>query len=267
MKLRELFTQGETIPEKFLDHEVSICRAMDAELVLDDTLRYWNGKDTWPAFSLERGGVLVVPRNNQLGDERIANVVVFSDDAKASFMRAMRMLHAVHTDLMNTPIYRYHSIGDGSHIHACVEFTGAIKVGYNSVLGGIGFGFTDGLRNPHIGGVRIEDGVEIGSNTCIDRGTLGNTVIGAQTKIGNLVHIAHNAYVGKNCQIVCQAGIGGSAIIGDNVFVGFGAKVMNKVRVGDGAIIGMGAVVIRDVPAGATVVGNPARILPKAKTT
>jgi UDP-3-O-[3-hydroxymyristoyl] glucosamine N-acyltransferase len=98
---------------------------------------------------------------------------------------------------------------------------------------------------------------------CIDRGTLGDTIIGARTKIDNLVHIAHNARIGEDCMIVAQAGIGGSAVIGNGVFIGFGAKIKNKVTIGDGAVIGMGAVVICDVPAGETWAGVPARKLSK----
>lgn len=261
MKLRDLFTNGEHIPEHFLDHEVDHCVAMDAPGVKAGALRYWNGKDTWPFGSLPHGGVLLMPRGQQLGAEMISDIVVFAENTKASFMRAMRKLHPQHVTIMGMPVQCGHHIGDGTRIHPCVEVLGSVFIGNNSSIGGIGFGFTEGERNPHIGGVVLHDGVEIGSNTCIDRGCLGDTVIGERTKIDNRVHIAHNVRIGKECQIVAGAVIGGSAVLGDGVFVGINASIKNKVRIGDGAIIGMGAVVLHDVPAGNTVVGNPAQIL------
>lgn len=139
-----------------------------------------------------------------------------------------------------------------------------IRRGQHCSIGGEGFGFHNGRRFPHLGSITIGDDVEIGSNVCIDRGALGDTIIGARTKIDNLVHIAHNAVIGEDCLIVAQSGIGGSAVIGNGVFIGFGAKIKNKVRIGDGAIIGMGAVVICDVPTGETWAGIPARKLKEA---
>jgi UDP-3-O-[3-hydroxymyristoyl] glucosamine N-acyltransferase len=145
-------------------------------------------------------------------------------------------------------------------------FHASVKIGKNTVIGGDGFGYardTDGMlvKMPHQGNVIIEENVEIGSNTCIDRAVIGSTVIGAGTKIDNLVHIAHGVKIGKNCLIVAGAVIGGSCEIGDNCFIGINASVKNKVKIGNNVTIGMGAVVLKDVPDGATVVGNPGRII------
>lgn len=130
----------------------------------------------------------------------------------------------------------------------------------------IGFGFVRDEfgtlhRMPHFGCVSIGDDVEIGRNTCIDTGVFGETIIGDGTKIDNLVHIAHNVSIGKNCLIVAGAIIGGSVTIGDNCFIGIGAMIRDGVIIGDDVTIGMGAVVINDVADGLTVVGNPAKIL------
>ena len=139
-----------------------------------------------------------------------------------------------------------------------------VIIGAGTVIGGEGFGYMpdeDGslVQFPHIGGIIIEDDVEIGANVCIDRGALGDTIIGRGTKIDNLVHVAHNVKIGKNCQIICLVGIGGSVEIGDNSFVGISACIRNQIKIGKNATIGMGAVVIKDVPDNATVIGNPAR--------
>ncbi len=139
-----------------------------------------------------------------------------------------------------------------------------VIIGAGTVIGGEGFGYMPDengelIQFPHIGGVIIEDDVEIGANVCIDRGALGDTIIGRGTKIDNLVHIAHNVKIGKNCQIICQVGIGGSVEIGDNCFIGIGAVIRNQKSIGKNVVIGMGAVVVKDVPNNSTVIGNPAR--------
>ena len=139
-----------------------------------------------------------------------------------------------------------------------------VRIGPNCTIGFDGFGFEqdeDGSyhRFPHIGRVIIGDDVEIGSGTCIDRGALEDTIIGEGTKIDNLVHVAHNVEIGKNCLIVALTCLGGGVIIEDNSYVGIGASIRNQRKIGEKAFIGMGAVVVKDVDPGITVIGNPAR--------
>lgn len=119
----------------------------------------------------------------------------------------------------------------------------------------------DGTRErfPCVGRVILGDDVEIGDCVAIDRGTVGDTVIGAGTKIDNLVHVGHDARVGRNCLLIAQTMLGGHCQLGDGVTVNPGAKIAKRVIVGDGATIGMGAVVLHDVEPGAVMVGNPAR--------
>lgn len=138
-------------------------------------------------------------------------------------------------------------------------------VGQNTVIGGPGFGWEWAndrwLRFPHIAHVRIGRNVEIGSNCTIDRGSLDDTVLEDGVKLDNGVHVGHSAYIGKHSLLTAHCVIGGSAVIGEKVWVGLGAQIRNHVHVGSGAVIGMGAIVVKDVPPGATVVGNPARPL------
>jgi len=145
-----------------------------------------------------------------------------------------------------------------------VELGKNVRIGPNCSIGFDGFGFEqdeDGSyhRFPHIGKVIIGDDVEVGSGTCIDRGALGDTIIGKGTKIDNLVHIAHNVEIGKNCLIVALTCLGGGVIIEDNSYVGIGASIRNQMKIGEKAFIGMGAVVVKDVEPGITVIGNPAK--------
>ncbi|AIC15923.1 DapH/DapD/GlmU-related protein [Nitrososphaera viennensis] len=132
-----------------------------------------------------------------------------------------------------------------------------VTIAAYAVIGKEGFGFDPESnytkRWPHVGNVIIGDNAEIGANTCIDRGTLGSTIIGENTKIDNLVHISHNVRIGKNCVIAAGAVVGGSAEIGDSVFIGLNATIRDHVKVGDNAFICMGAVVTKDVSTGTKV--------------
>jgi len=142
------------------------------------------------------------------------------------------------------------------------------KIGANCSIGLPGFGFAvdnEGRywRFPHIGRVVIEEAVEIGSNTCIDRGGLGDTIVGGGSKIDNLVHIAHNVTLGKNAIVIANSMIGGSAAFAGNVWVAPSVSVRNKIKVGEQAVLGMGAVVLKDVGEMSIMGGNPARLLRK----
>lgn len=130
-----------------------------------------------------------------------------------------------------------------------------------SRIGQDGFGFAPGAQHikvPQLGRVIIEDGVDIGANACIDRGTGPDTVIGKGTKIDNMVQIGHNVEIGAGCLFPALSGISGSAKIGNYVMMGGGAGVAGHLSIGDGARIAAHSGIIRDVEPGATVAGAPA---------
>jgi len=112
---------------------------------------------------------------------------------------------------------------------------------------------------PQLGRVIIEDDVEVGANTTIDRGSLRDTVIGAGCRLDNLVQIGHNVRLGRGCVIVALVGISGSAIVEDHVMLGGQVGVAGHLRIGRGARIGAQAGVMADVPPGAELVGTPAQ--------
>ena len=112
---------------------------------------------------------------------------------------------------------------------------------------------------PHAGIVEIGDGVEIGACTTIDRGKLGATVVGAGSKIDNLVQIGHNCVIGRSCVICGATGIAGSVTIGDGVVIGGGAGVADNLTIGDGAKLGARSALMHDVPPGENWVGIPAQ--------
>jgi UDP-3-O-[3-hydroxymyristoyl] glucosamine N-acyltransferase len=142
-------------------------------------------------------------------------------------------------------------IGDRVSIHA------------GAVIGEAGFGAAPGASGvvdlPQLGRVILQDGVTIGANSCVDRGAFGDTTIGENTKIDNLVHVAHNVVIGRNCVAAAYTGISGSTVVGDGVAFGGKAGVADHLTIGSGASIGAAAAVFKDVPAGETWTGFPAR--------
>lgn len=160
-------------------------------------------------------------------------------------------------------------IGVGTRIYNNVVIQHDVKIGQNcliqsgAVIGEEGFGFlTTQIKSRervlHLGTVIIEDNVEIGANTCISRGVMGDTIIGSGSKIDNLCHIAHNVKIGKNAFVVAHTMVGGSVNIGDNCWLA-SAIIRNGISINEGAMVGFGAVVVKDVKAGSVVIGNPAK--------
>lgn len=159
-------------------------------------------------------------------------------------------------------------IGQGSRIGANATLTHCVVGCHCSILAGAvigeaGFGFVSHkgkqIRVPQLGIVEIGDHVEIGANTTIDRGALQNTKIGDETKIDNLVQIAHNVVMGKGCAIASQTGISGSCIIGDGVLMGGQAGIADHVLIGHGAIVSAGAGLMKNIPDGERWGGMPAK--------
>ncbi len=152
------------------------------------------------------------------------------------------------------------SIGDGTTIHSGV------------IIGGAGYGFyrdSDGILHhaPHFGGVRIGKNVEILANTCIDRGTLDDTTIDDNVKIGNLCIIGHNSHVEESAEVVGLNALLGGVVMEKNSYTAPGTVVRGYCRIGQGALAGLGSVVLHDVPPNTTVAGVPAKVIRQRKDT
>ena len=132
-----------------------------------------------------------------------------------------------------------------------------------AVLGSDGFGFVpdpEGHKKiPQNGNVVVEDDVEIGANTCIDRSVVGSTVICRHTKLDNLIHLAHNVTLGPGCFVAAQTGIAGSTKVGSGVLFAGQSGVVGHLEIGDRAVVTAQSGVDKDIPAGETVSGSPAR--------
>ncbi|HEX8431841.1 MAG TPA: UDP-3-O-(3-hydroxymyristoyl)glucosamine N-acyltransferase [Longimicrobium sp.] len=160
-------------------------------------------------------------------------------------------------------------IGDDATIHAQATLYDGVQVGDRSIvhsgarLGADGFGYVWDAgahrKVPQVGGCRIEADVEIGCNTTIDRGSIGDTVIGQGTKIDNLVQIGHNCRIGRHVIIISQVGISGSTRVGDGAVLAGQAGVGGHLEIGAGARVGAQAGVTAGVAPGVTVSGYPAR--------
>ena len=173
-----------------------------------------------------------------------------------------------------TVIYPGAYVGTGAHVgRDCIHYPNVII--YNdcvvgdrvivhggAVIGADGYGFATvhGRHHkvPQIGNVIVEDDVEIGANTCIDRGAIGSTVIGRGTKVDDLVMIGHNARIGANSLVVAQAGVAGSVSVGHHATIAGQAGIAGHLKIGDNVTIGAKAGVISDVPDQATIMGLPA---------
>jgi UDP-3-O-[3-hydroxymyristoyl] glucosamine N-acyltransferase len=164
-------------------------------------------------------------------------------------------------------------VGEDSLLHAGVTIYPGVRVGRRAVLhsgcvlgaDGFGFIFEDGRyqKFPQVGTVEIGDDVEIGANTCVDRGALGATRLGDGTKLDNLVHIGHNCRLGRHVVIAAQTGLSGGVEVGDYALIGGQVGIGDKARIESRAVLGSGCGVLTSkiVRAGAPVWGTPARPL------
>lgn len=186
-----------------------------------------------------------------------------------------------------TEIHAGSTIGDGTTIgDACVIYAGVhvyhnVQIGNRviihsgAVIGADGFGYVRQAADPRpgelhrkipqVGRVVIEDDVEIGANSTVDRATLASTRIGRGTKIDNLVTVGHNSVVGQDCIIIGQAGLSGSTVLCDGVTIAGQAGLAGHLTVGAGAVVGAQAGVTKDVPPGTTVLGSPAEDVHQAR--
>jgi len=165
------------------------------------------------------------------------------------------------------------SIGDGTVLHPYAVIEADCILGGNCVIkphtsiGSEGMGIalnpeTDLLEKlPQIGNVVIENNVDIGPNTTVRRGTLGQTLIKEGCKIGALINIGHNCIIGRNVILTCNIVTSGSSIIGNYAYIGVNAMIRNGISIGEKTQIGMGAIVTKSIPANVIAYGNPAKVI------
>lgn len=213
--------------------------------------------------------------------------IIISNNPRFDFIRALEIINdtvgfkenntqpQIHPSVklgQNVVIENGVSIGAGTIIeHNAVIMTGThvgenCLIRANSTIGSDGFGYerdADGtpVKFIHLGGISIGNNVEIGSSTCIAKGTLGNTIIEDNVKIDNLVHIAHNCILREGAFVIACSILCGGVEIGKNAWIAPNATVTQKANVGENSVVGLGAVVTKNVEKGSVVAGNPAKVL------
>ena len=273
--------------------ENTFSKVADVASVDGNTLDWIHSSNRNPLSYLlkSKAQVIIVPRSieERLVSEDIDKTIIVSDNPMLLFARIARELFVVkpgpciHPSTVIDPDAKIGrdvyigplcyigkcEMGDNCIIHSHVSIEDNVTIGNNVLIkngvriGQSGFGFVKNDQGeyekfPHLGKVVIEDNVEIGANSCIDRGALSVTRIGFGTKIDNLVQVAHNVQIGSNCIITGNVSLGGSSRIGDNVWIGPCTTIREGVQIGSDAFINMGSVVIRNVKGGDNVIGNPA---------
>jgi UDP-3-O-[3-hydroxymyristoyl] glucosamine N-acyltransferase LpxD len=232
---------------------------------------------------LQKSVTVIVAQSDNLGSA----AAILSNSPRLDFARALAWIDGQHGIARPTAPPVIHptakigrgvvlgngvTIGANTIIHHNVVIGDGVIVGERcvvkscAVIGEDGFGFErdeQGLpvRLVHLGTVVIGNDVEIGSLTTVCRGTLGDTVIEDHAKIDDHVHIAHNVKVRRAAMIIACAEVSGGVEVGEQAWIGPNASVIQQVKIGPQSVIGIGANVIRSVESGATVAGNPAKVL------
>jgi UDP-3-O-[3-hydroxymyristoyl] glucosamine N-acyltransferase len=240
---------------------------------VDNTITWCNDKNLIRLNDINNKTIIV--SENLPKDANNSNNYIVVDKPRVEFKKLLDILYP--DDVNNEPVLGQNVV-IGSHVtmgqnvkigHNSVILDNTIigsnvTIGCNNTIGGIGFGyekdeFGEYQLIKHIGNVVINDGVEIGNNTCIDRGVIGSTIIGENCKIDNLVHIAHGVNIGKNSLIIANSMIAGSVTIGENVWVAPSTSIINGINIGNNSMTGIGSLVIKEIKDGELHIGSPAK--------
>jgi UDP-3-O-[3-hydroxymyristoyl] glucosamine N-acyltransferase len=232
-------------------------------------------KDLLESVEITKPSILIVDNPRDVFAELAYVFGLISDakEVKDLSNQSMSLIHSSVQILGNSWIGANVQIGEGSRIYpgafiASNSVLGMnVTLGPNSSVGYRGFGFAKSnsgkrILFPHIGNVTLKDDVEIGANSTVDSGALGDTIIGSGTKLDNLVHVGHNCVIGDEVILAAGVILCGGVRIEDGAWVAPNACILNNVVIGKGAMVGLGATVIRNVLPGERVAGNPARKLP-----
>lgn len=277
------------------DNELDICEIGDPSTINDYSIYWAKDENKLERFQNSDSSKILVIASENL-NPKISNYICVEDPKKAffsileHFFGTEKPIHEIHpssvilTDRIgenitigaNTFIGSEVTIADNVWIKNNVSIEGKVIINSHSTIssgctiGSEGYGYikdSNGFlkKVPHYGGVQIGENVEIGANTCIDRGTLGDTIIGDNVKIDNLCHIAHNVIIEENVNVIAMSMIAGSVTLKKNSYVAPAASIINQVTIGENSLVGIGAVVVKSVDNNVVVAGVPAKFIKENK--
>jgi UDP-3-O-[3-hydroxymyristoyl] glucosamine N-acyltransferase len=279
--------------EYFGSNELNIHGFSVLDDIRDNTIIWVKNKDTLKDLEISNNkNLLIVTNSIEIGGLVNLNYLI-SKNSKELFFEVLNHYYKNEKDgsfISKKSVVETKDIGNNVKIgHNCyigpqvkisdnvtiknnVVMEGKVTIGRGTIIssgviiGTDGYGYYKNkeginIKVPHFGGVIIGQNVEIGANTCIDRGTLGDTKIGKNVKIDNLSHIAHNVIIEDNAIVFALTVIAGSVLLRENSYVAPSATIMNQLTIGRNSIVGLGAVVLKDVEDNVVVAGVPAKIL------
>ena len=260
----------EVFPKKFTDEDISLnsllwlkdSKIEELSKISSGHIIISNSQEEYNPSSNFRGSIIVVENPRFSFNKIIGEFFKLTDNLISKDLNQNIGIGTVIEK--NVTIGTGVTIGYNNVIRSGTIIGDNVIIGSNNTIGGIGFGYQVNESGEyeiinHIGGVRIDDFVEIGNNNCIDRAVMGYTHLKKNCKIDNLVHIAHGVVIGENSLIIANSMIAGSTKIGNNSWVAPSTSILNDVTFGSNSMSGMGSVIIKDVEDNTLTVGVPAK--------
>ena len=234
-------------------------KVSNADLAMSQVLEMF--APPMPVFAVNIHPTAVVDASATIGDQ--TKIGAFAYIGPNVIIGENVIIYPNVTILDESTIGNHTTIWSGTVIRERCHIGSHCIVHPNATIGADGFGFRPDperglVKIPQIGNVIIGNGVEIGANSCVDRGKFSSTILGDGCKIDNLVQIGHNSKLGKFCIMAGNSGLAGSVTLGNGVIIGGSASIKDHTVIGDGAIVGAGSGVTGDIPAGKTMLGYPA---------
>ena len=234
-------------------------KVSNADLAMSQVLEMF--APPMPVFAVNIHPTAVVDASATIGDQ--TKIGAFAYIGPNVIIGENVIIYPNVTILDESTIGNHTTIWSGTVIRERCHIGSHCIVHPNATIGADGFGFRPDperglVKIPQIGNVIIGNGVEIGANSCVDRGKFSSTIVGDGCKIDNLVQIGHNSKLGKFCIMAGNSGLAGSVTLGNGVIIGGSASIKDHTVIGDGAIVGAGSGVTGDIPAGKTMLGYPA---------
>jgi UDP-3-O-[3-hydroxymyristoyl] glucosamine N-acyltransferase len=266
-----MFNHINKISEKIFNNDLNISGVSQLFDNVDNTITWCNDKNLNRLGDVKNKTIIV--SENIPDNPNPKNNYIIVKSPRVEFKKLLDLLYPEvknYEPILGNNVVIGENVKMGKNVkigHNTVIFDNTIigdnvTIGCNNTIGGVGFGYEKNENGEyelikHIGNVIISDNVEIGNNTCIDRGVIGSTLVGENCKIDNLVHIAHGVKIGKNSLIIANSMVAGSVIIGENVWVAPSTSIINGAKIGNNSMTGIATLVIKEINDNELHIGSP----------